>query len=365
MSRDRLQINKNFKEDLMTMYNAYGFKNFKVNRFEEYDVYVENKDFFADKGVITFMDTDGKLLALKPDVTLSILKNVKDNSGEIEKYCYCESVFRVSARSRRFEEMTQIGVESIGPLFDYHIAEVLLQAVNTLRNISKESELAVSNLEVIALAFQVAGIPREIQPRITALMGAKNLHELQSLCEKEGVSEEGMVLLKELMLLSGSIRQVCKRLQMLLGSFDENGCIETMENILKPLENENIRLDFTVVSNMKYYNGFVFLGYIKGIPDAVLFGGQYDRLLQQMKKGCKGMGFALDVELLLAYLEEDTKEDMDVVLLYEDGVSIARLMETAKEIVKEGRSVLVEKELRPSLCYNEVIKLEAENGRDD
>ena len=60
---------------LRELYSKYGYAQFKMSKFEEYDLYVKNKDFLVSDSVITFNDTNGKLLALKPDVTLSIIKN--------------------------------------------------------------------------------------------------------------------------------------------------------------------------------------------------------------------------------------------------------------------------------------------------
>ena len=60
---------------LRSLYTSYGYVQYKMSKFEEYDLYVRNKDFLVSDAVITFTDTDGKLLALKPDVTLSIIKN--------------------------------------------------------------------------------------------------------------------------------------------------------------------------------------------------------------------------------------------------------------------------------------------------
>ena len=63
---------------LRGLYSRYGYRQFKMSKFEEYDLYSKNKDFLVSDGVITFNDTNGKLLALKPDVTLSIIKNSKN-----------------------------------------------------------------------------------------------------------------------------------------------------------------------------------------------------------------------------------------------------------------------------------------------
>ena len=62
---------------LRELYNKYGYVPYKMSKFEEYDLYAVNKEFLVSDNVITFTDTDGKLMALKPDVTLSIIKNTK------------------------------------------------------------------------------------------------------------------------------------------------------------------------------------------------------------------------------------------------------------------------------------------------
>ena len=66
---------------LRALYKQYGYLPFKMSKFEEYDLYVQNKDFLVSDRVITFNDTNGKLLALKPDVTLSIIKNTTFEVG--------------------------------------------------------------------------------------------------------------------------------------------------------------------------------------------------------------------------------------------------------------------------------------------
>ena len=67
--------------ELRSLYKKYGYLPYKMSKFEEYDLYVANKEFLISDGVITFNDTDGKLLALKPDVTLSIIRNSADEIG--------------------------------------------------------------------------------------------------------------------------------------------------------------------------------------------------------------------------------------------------------------------------------------------
>ena len=88
---------------LRALYTKYGYRPYKMSKFEEYDLYGRNKDFLVSDRVITFTDTDGRLLALKPDVTLSIIKNTK--GGEKQKVCYNENVYRVPGGRGQFKEI--------------------------------------------------------------------------------------------------------------------------------------------------------------------------------------------------------------------------------------------------------------------
>ena len=83
-----------FSSALRILYSRYGYSRYKKNKFEEYDLYAKNKDFLISDSVITITDVGGKLMALKPDVTLSIAKNTRDEPG-IRKLYYNENVYRV------------------------------------------------------------------------------------------------------------------------------------------------------------------------------------------------------------------------------------------------------------------------------
>ena len=79
---------------LRALYSSYGYAKYKMNRFEEYDLYARNKDFLVSGNIITFTDTDGSLMALKPDVTLSIVKGFREESQCVSRVAYDEKVYR-------------------------------------------------------------------------------------------------------------------------------------------------------------------------------------------------------------------------------------------------------------------------------
>ena len=67
---------------LRALYEQAGYRKYRASRFEEYALYQEYQRFLPDAQVITFTDLDGKLRAIKPDVTLSIAKTAQPAAGE-------------------------------------------------------------------------------------------------------------------------------------------------------------------------------------------------------------------------------------------------------------------------------------------
>ena len=138
---------------LRGLYEKYGYRRFKMSKFEEYDLYVQNKDFLISDSVITFTDTNGKLMALKPDVTLSIVKNTTDEPQSIQKVYYNENVYRISKGTQGFKEIMQVGLECFGDIDNFNICEVLTLACKSLKSISEKSVLDISHLGVITSVF--------------------------------------------------------------------------------------------------------------------------------------------------------------------------------------------------------------------
>ena len=117
---------------LRSLYHRYGYSHYKMRKFEEYELYAGNKDFLISDAIISFTDTNGKLLALKPDVTLSIINNSLDMAGRVQKLYYDENVYRLSKGSRSYNEIKQTGLECIGDVALPEVCEVVILALRSL-----------------------------------------------------------------------------------------------------------------------------------------------------------------------------------------------------------------------------------------
>ena len=119
----RLQPKERASFALRALYEAAGCRKYHMGRFEEYGLYQENRSFLSSEQVITFTDLDGRLLALKPDVTLSIAKTAQPAPGETLRYYYHENVYRPSAESHTFQEIGQMGLELLGEVGETQVRQ--------------------------------------------------------------------------------------------------------------------------------------------------------------------------------------------------------------------------------------------------
>ncbi|MBQ9131639.1 MAG: ATP phosphoribosyltransferase regulatory subunit, partial [Clostridia bacterium] len=342
---------------LRTLYRRYGYAPYKMSKFEEYDLYVRNKSFLVSDNVITFTDTNGKLMALKPDVTLSIVKNSKDTAGQVQKVYYNENVYRVSGGGHSFREIMQVGAECLGEVDSYCIAEMLTMAVESLREISPDFILDVSHLGIVSAVLDSMGVSKEAEQRLLTCIGEKNLHGIGEICAAEGVSVEKRQALEHLITTYGDEKTVLKKLRAVLGAEAEVAALDQLEEIFAAVPSEwkqsRIRIDFSVVGDMSYYNGIVFKGFINGIPSSILSGGQYDRLMRRMGKRSGAIGFAVYLDLLDELSREGNEYDVDVILTYGAGASAATVAGAVRRLNEDGKRVMAVRAIPEKITYRE------------
>ncbi len=293
---------------LRELYQEHGFTRYRMGKFEEYDLYSRNKDFLLSEGVITFTDPSGRLLALKPDVTLSIVKNVRDCGEGLRKLYYHENVYRVPEGADGFREETQVGVECMGQVDGRVIQEVLKLASESLNLLSGNYVLEVSHLGLLEAMTDAIATDDGMRARILACSGQKNLHGISEICREAGLAPGAEKPLLELLGTYGAPRTVLPAVRRLA---EENGCGEAARELSQAAaafmgtEAENhLWIDFSATGDLRYYNGIAFKGFLEGIPDPVLSGGQYDGLMRRMRRKDRAIGFAV----FLHRLERLTRE---------------------------------------------------------
>ena len=337
---------------LKNLYESYGYSQYKMSKFEEYELYVRNKSFLVSNHIITFTDAGGSLMALKPDVTLSIVKNSPETEEGIRKVYYNENVYRVPKGALSFKEIMQAGLECIGDLDNYAVAEVLTLAVKSLEAVSSDYVLDVSHMGMLSALIDEIGLSAKGKEAILDCIGEKNIHGIDAICAAEGKSAETV---KKLVAMKGGAGEM---LEILKDSSVYSEALELSE-ILSAVSGR-VRIDFSVVDDMNYYSGIVFKGFINGIPTDVLTGGRYDNLMKKMGKRSGAIGFAVYLDLLEELNDDAPDYDGDVLVLYDGNTDLKNLVSITAELADAGKSVSARKNAPKELKYKEIIDLREE-----
>lgn len=293
---------------LRSLYSKYGYRQFKMSKFEEYDLYSKNKDFLVSDGVITFNDVGGKLLALKPDVTLSIIKNFKDIKGITEKYYYNENVYRISETSHTYKEIMQTGLECIGDITDEQVFEVTLLAVKSLELINEKFVLNLCHIGLINALLNENSVDDALKAKVFTATNEKNSGELKKL-----LNAEQFETLKCLTKTYKDFKSTLNSVKKAAKTEETVNYLTELENVCLNLEKEGygdkIQIDFSIANFNGYYSGIIFKGFIGGIASRVISGGQYDKLMKRMGRTSSALGFAVYLDTLERINETVTDDE--------------------------------------------------------
>ena len=346
---------------LRSLYRKFGYMPFKMSKFEEYELYVRNKDFLVSDRIITFTDTNGRLLAMKPDVTLSIVKSREDRKGSKQKVYYNENVYRVSGNTHQYREIMQSGIECIGDLDAYDIYEVVLLAGKSLSEISENYVLDISHLGILNALLCEAGGSEEQRREISHYIAEKNTHDMQRACERYGIAPNVTAKIATLIATYGKPSDVLPALKDICTSDEAVSALDELCVLCDMLSStdvgNNIFIDFSLVNNLSYYNGIVLKGFVDGICEGVLTGGQYDNLMQRMGRSSRAIGFAVYLDLLEGLDGRREEYDVDVLVLYKNGTDPREVMKRVSEYTAQGLSVSAQKSIPEGLRYGMLSEL--------
>ncbi len=342
--------------ELSALYRRSGYKKYKPSNFEEYALYQENKDFLISKNVITFSDLSGKLMAIRPDVTLSLVNHIEVKAGETEKFFYNEDVYRPTTGGKNYKEISQTGVEVIGAIDAAAIAELTILICKTLLAVSPSYVLDISHMGF------VQGLLNEFKcgkDTVAMLIKTKNLHDFKIFAEEHGVDEK---LISAFTVAVSDFGQPTTALE----AADNAALNDEMRKAVAELRElygvlqkfgygEKINIEFSAVGDADYYNGVIYNGYIEGVPHCVLTGGRYDKLLHKMNKRGGAIGFALYLGEIERYLKKEN-DVVDYLILYDKKTQI-KALELAGSKQNVGYSVRISPNQQVNVAYKTKIDL--------
>ena len=320
--------------ELCTLYESFGYNRYRMAKFEPYDMYMENKNFLKSSSVITFPDSAGRLMALKPDVTMSVVKNTSEEELSKKVY-YAENVFRMERDTHEYREVKQIGLEFIGDTGFYPEAETVLLAAKSLEILSSDFVLCVSHMDILHAVLENCGADGKTADAVIDAVSRRMPHKLQ----ETGIDEKTAEILNSMINLPADASCAIAKLRELDVCFE---CVDELQEVYNVLESagfaDRMRIDFSIINDAHYYNGIAFVGYINGVPRDVLSGGRYDNLMTRFGKKQRALGFAVYIGALTRYFEKKDEFDADLLLIYGDK-PVCEVLKAVERHAKEGKKV--------------------------
>ena len=222
------------------------------------------------------------------------------------------------------------------------------------------------NMGILSDVLDLLGLSDTGRAALLSCIGEKNLHGAREICRREVVPEEKQALAEVLITTYGEPSRVLPILREKLPADVCAASLDQLEQVLAALPGEippgSVRIDFSVIHDMQYYNGLVFKGFVKGIPTGILSGGQYDRLMQRMGKNAGAIGFAVYLDLLEELVTPRAEYDADVILLYTEQEAPAQVAAAVRKLSADGKSVRAQRTLEAGQTCRELWRLQGEEA---
>lgn len=313
-SENKDKVIHNFKK----LYRSYGYRKIETPTFEYYDTFCEIKNTIDKDKTLKIIDGNGKILVLRPDVTTpivrAVLSNFKDRKSYL-KFYYNMNIFRKSnTESYEKKEHTQVGIEFIGDNKAFCDCEAVTLALLSLKGCCEEN-FQIDIGQTAYLTALLKGV--ENKEKIKKVIANKNMIALGEILEDINIEEKTKRALLKVPYLYGSMEEVEK--EAIICNDGTRAAMESLGGIYRVLKlqglEKHVSFDLGMMQELNYYTGVIFRGYAYGYGKPVLSGGRYGNLLEEADDNFSGVGFGIDVDGLLASIENKRSIKSDYIVV--------------------------------------------------
>lgn len=282
-------------------FEIYNFAEIRTPTFEKTELFkrgIGEETDIVSKEMYTFKNDE---FTLKPEMTAPVIRayieNNLNNESPLQKLFYiCNMFRRERPQAGRFREFSQFGAESIGSSDPYIDAEMIILADSIIRSFGIDD--SVIKLNTIGTAAERDVFFVEFKNYLS-----KYLNELSPDSQRRFVINPLRILDSK---VPGDLK-ILKDAPVLYKYLNDEtkGNFEKILDILT-VNGIEFETDNRLVRGFDYYTSttFEFVSGALGAQNALLGGGRYDLLIQQLGgKPTPAIGFAAGIERLLMIME--------------------------------------------------------------
>lgn len=307
---------RDIEETALTVFDSWSYEQIVTPTVDYYSLFEHGMGHVEARRAFRFTDTDGRLLALRPDVTSAVARAAATLFSERDRplrFCYAAPVFRQQPQSHAEwrRESTQIGCELIGVNTIAADLEVLGIASDFLRRLQLDGAYSITLNDVGVFAGVAEGLALDLMAReeMRRLIDVRNATDLEDFLAPYTSAEEGRAFVR-LTQLSGK-RETLDSARRALSNEQSLTALNRLESLWTVIESlgltDQFEIDLGDVSRLDYYSGLTFKIYVEGAGARVGSGGRYDGLTASFGNSEPAVGFVVDLDALTDVLGANAK----------------------------------------------------------
>ncbi|MCA1635395.1 MAG: ATP phosphoribosyltransferase regulatory subunit [Acidobacteria bacterium] len=306
---------------VMSVFDGWGYEEIATPVVDYYALFERGMGRPEAQRTFRFTDTDGRMLALRPDVTSAVARAAATLFSERARplrFCYAASVFRQRPRSHaEWKRQTrQLGCELIGAGVGVADVEVLVIAAEVLERLGLRARyrITLNHAGILRGVSQELGLDEAAREELRRLIDIRDGAGLEALLAGcGGANAAAASLAMRLVRLTGKRGALEEARAVSGGPHSSQGLCALAEiwGVIEALDlAECFEIDLGDVSGMNYYTGLVFRIYVEGAGARVGSGGRYDELASNFGRREPAVGFVLDLDALGEVLGRGGAEEL-------------------------------------------------------
>lgn len=294
---------------ILAAFEKAGFSEIATPTMEFYDSFSGQRDIIPEENMIKLIDEHGRIVVLRPDLTVPCARVAATKLRDVRplKVCYCRKVFR-SKKDRHLDlkEITQAGCEIFGRSEAAADAELIATAVEALKAAGlRDFTIELGQVKYFKGLMNETELPFEEKDGLRHLIDKKDFLGLEQRVAALGIEGDLKKAINELPALYGGV-EILERLRDYRFGGKAKEAITNLSEVVEILKARGyeryLALDLGMVSELSYYTGVIFRGFVPGLGTPILSGGRYDHLVEKFGDAAPATGFSVHIDYLIEAL---------------------------------------------------------------
>lgn len=304
------RLRRTIEDTAMSVFAGWSYEEVITPSVDYYDLFEQGMGETEAQRGFRFTDNDGRLLALRPDVTSSVARMAATLLAERSRplrFCYAAPVFRQQLQSRAEwrRENTQLGCELIGVGGHDADLEVLRLAAEILSRLELQTSycITINNVEIFNGVAAHLELPAAAREQLRRLIDTRETAELRRFLQSYADGDACAFLHPTK--LAGN-REVIGAARSVITNRRSIAALDSLEELWNAIESaglaDRFEIDLSDVSSLDYYTGLSLRVFVRGAGTSIGRGGRYDGLTGNFGRAEPAVGFVLNLDALTEVL---------------------------------------------------------------